>query len=342
MNILKKALLLSCLLSFSCFLLQPLIVEAQDYPRVYTIKKGDTLWGISQRFIKDPQYWPNLWSHNPFVSNPHFIYPGQKVAIVDGKLLFLPIETDQTSPLQQTTAAGASQLPIPQEEITIKTNAAAEGFISMEELVTAGTLVDTTDARLLMAENDRIFIAMESANNLQPGDIQTLVDVGRKIKHPVTGEPLGHHIIYLGKARIREINPPVMTADIISSEKEIMRGARLLPSLPRQKTVSLKKALKPLAGYVVASEDEKIALSQHDIIHVDLGTEDGLAIGNLLYITRPHERSESALKSHDMPLPDALLGAAVVVNVQPRTATALILKSSEPVYAGDRVLTPAE
>ena len=344
MIILKKALLLSCLLSFSCLLLlQPLSAGAQENPRIYTIKKGDTLWGISQRFIKDPQYWPNLWSHNPFVRNPHFIYPGQKVAIVNGKLLFLPADGQPASSAEQ--AAGTEPpllLPEPQQEITIKTNAAAEGFISTEELNAAGTLVDATDARLLMAENDRVFIAMESAENLQPGDLQTLVQVGRKIKHPVTGETLGRHIIFLGKARIREITPPVITADIVSSEKEIMRGARLLPESPRKRTISLKKALAPLTGYVIASEDEKIALSQHDIMHVDLGTEHGLLEGNMLYITRPRERSESSLKNHNMPLPDALLGAAVVVNVQRRTATALILKSTEAIYAGDRVVTPAD
>jgi LysM repeat protein len=343
MIILKKALLLSCLLSLNCLLLQPLSAGAQEHPRIYTIKKGDTLWGISQRFIKDPQYWPNLWSHNPFVRNPHFIYPGQKVAIVDGKLLFLPADGQLPSSVDQTAGTELPLLlPEPQQEITIKTNAAAEGFISTEELNAAGTLVDATDARLLMAENDRVFIAMESGDHLQPGDLQTLVQVGRKIKHPVTGETLGHHIIFLGKARIREITPPVITADIVSSEKEIMRGARLLPDPPRKRTISLKKALVPLTGYVVASEDEKIALSQHDIIHVDLGSENGLLEGNMLYITRPRERSESALKNHNMPLPDALLGAAVVVNVQRRTASALILKSTGAIYAGDRVVTPAD
>ncbi len=53
------------------------VVAAEQEPTVYVIQKGDTLWGLSNRFLKDPHYWPDLWSRNPAVTNPHFIYPGQ-------------------------------------------------------------------------------------------------------------------------------------------------------------------------------------------------------------------------------------------------------------------------
>ena len=45
----------------------------QNEPTIYVIKKGDTLWGLSERFIKDPNYWPNMWSKNNQITNPHFI-----------------------------------------------------------------------------------------------------------------------------------------------------------------------------------------------------------------------------------------------------------------------------
>ncbi len=340
MTITKKALLLACLLLLPC------AAAAQEKPRIYTIKKGDTLWGISQRFIKDPYYWPSLWSHNPYVKNPHFIYPGQKVAIYDGKLVFLPAEGEIPADVEPGVETSPDALPLPlpepQEEITVKVTGSAADFISSEDLAAAGTLVDTTDARLLMVENDRIFVKIENSPDMQPGDIYTLVDVGKTIKHPVTGKALGYHTSILGEARISEVTPPVATADIVSSEKEIMRGARLIPSPPQQMEVVLKKAAHPMAGYVIAGQNEKLALSQYDMIFIDLGANDGLAEGNMLYITRPRTASESALKHHDLPLPDALLGAAVVLNVKSRTASALVLKSTEPIHTGDRVVTPAD
>ncbi len=335
MSIFQKALLLCCLL------LLPLSAAAQPEPHIYTIKKGDTLWGISQRFIKDPYYWPNLWSHNPFVTNPHLIYPGQKVAIYDGRIVFLP-EAIETTETEKTETAEEQLLPEPQPELTVKALGSTEGFVSLGQLEGAGTLIDATDNRLLMSEGDQVFIEIDAPEGLQPGDLYTLIHLGDKIKHPVTGKPLGHQTSVVGQVRIVESTPPVASAVIVRSDKEILRGVRLIPSQLPQQVVTLKKAEGPLSGYIIGGEDEKLALSQLDTIYVDLGYEDGLREGNMLYITRPRKKSEAALKDHDLPLPDALLGAAVVLSTHADTAAALVLKSTQAIYAGDQVITPTE
>ena len=81
-----RLLLLLALLTMPSFVL----ADGQDEPAIYVIKQGDTLWGLSERFIKDPLYWPNMWSKNSQVTNPHFIYPGQKVRIFPDRLVFVP------------------------------------------------------------------------------------------------------------------------------------------------------------------------------------------------------------------------------------------------------------
>ncbi len=244
MSIIKKALLLGCLL------LLPLPALAQVQPRIYTIKKGDTLWGISQRFIKDPYYWPNLWSHNPFVTNPHLIYPGQKVAIYDGRIVFLPEAVEPVASEQPDTAEKPA-LPEPQPELTVKALGSSEGFISLGQLEAAGTLIDTTDNRLLITEGNQIFVELQSPEGLQPGDLYTLVEVGKKIKHPVTGKSLGYLTSVVGQARIIQSTPPLASALVVRSDKEITRGARLIPSQLPQQEVILQKAEQPLSGFII-------------------------------------------------------------------------------------------
>ncbi|HEX4384191.1 MAG TPA: LysM peptidoglycan-binding domain-containing protein, partial [Myxococcales bacterium] len=54
-------------------------------PEEYTIQKGDTLWDLSQKFLANPWYWPKIWSLNPGIENPHWIYPGGKLKIIPGE-----------------------------------------------------------------------------------------------------------------------------------------------------------------------------------------------------------------------------------------------------------------
>src|SRR5512136_1301773 len=78
----SRSLCLAVIMVVLCSLpLFPLAQEKKDGEEVYTIKKGDTLWDISAKFLKDPFLWPKLWQRNPYITNPHWIYPGNPIRL---------------------------------------------------------------------------------------------------------------------------------------------------------------------------------------------------------------------------------------------------------------------
>ena len=59
-------------------------------PDYYEIQVGDTLWGILEDFGQDPYDWPDLWSLNAQITNPHWIYPRNRIVFTRSSLLDLP------------------------------------------------------------------------------------------------------------------------------------------------------------------------------------------------------------------------------------------------------------
>ena len=347
---LRKILLLVCIL-----LVLPLSVPASENPQIYTIKKGDTLWGISDRFLKDPYYWPNLWSHNPDVPNPHFIYPGQKLAIYDDRIEIIKAEpetdagestdtgemTGQVEATDETMAATDEQPIIePQDEITIRIPGGGIGMIVKDESGAYGKIVDATDSRLLISTGDKVFLEMKDLDATLPGTRYYVYSLGDKVVHPITGESLGYHVVEHGALDITEVHEEVATAVIVNEVREIMRGYYLHPYQYQEKEISLKRQDTQLSGYLVGSLSGQTTLGQFDIIYTNLGTTDGLEKGNLVYISRPRKASESSIA--ELKLPDVLIGEAVIVDVRDTTAAAVILKSINTVFIGDRITTISE
>ncbi|MBM4362897.1 MAG: LysM peptidoglycan-binding domain-containing protein, partial [Deltaproteobacteria bacterium] len=50
-------------------------------PAVHSVRQGDTLWDLCGGYFQNPWMWPKVWSYNPQIQNPHWIYPGDQVRL---------------------------------------------------------------------------------------------------------------------------------------------------------------------------------------------------------------------------------------------------------------------
>jgi len=84
--------------------------------KTYTIKQGDTLWGLAQQFFKNAYTWPQLWESNTWITDAHWIYPGD-VLLIDSETAqqianaTTPSDANTTTPpalMPDTAAASAA------------------------------------------------------------------------------------------------------------------------------------------------------------------------------------------------------------------------------------------
>jgi LysM repeat protein len=314
------------------FLAVPLSALAQpEEPTIYIIKKGDTLWGLSDRFLNDPFYWPDLWARNQTITNPHLIYPGQRLKVYPDR-----IEIEEAPGVK---AALPQKNPPPREVTPEKTFMVkgGEGFLLEKKLRPAGFIVATDHDRLLVGEGDTVYTDIGKTNGTRGGNTFSIYRKLDAVKHPVTNDVIGWRVASLGALQLVELTAKNSKARILKSYQEIGTGAYLMPYRGRRHEVPLKAADRNLHGYIVETKDGVITTGAGEIVYLDLGKSQGLKVGNLLYIVRDVHPDRIYAGKKLGALPKNVLGALVVVETGERTSTALVVKSVDAIYRGDQV-----
>jgi LysM repeat protein len=305
-------------------------------PTVYTIVRGDTLWGLSQRFLNDPHYWPNLWAaSNQTIGNPHFIYPGQRVRVYSDR-----IEVEEAKPAAPKEQP-AKPAPAPAEEETPQSAGfsvtGSEGFLMENGVRPAAMIVATHQDRVLVGQDDIVYTDLGRTTGANVGDRFTVYKKMGAVSHPVTNVILGDRVMPLGELQLSEIDDKVSKAIVTKSFQEISAGTFLLPYRDRRATVPLKAADRDLVGYIVETQTGNQLLAVRDVAYLDLGSAQGVQPGNLLYIVRDVELDQRYATSRIKKFPVEVIGALVVVQTGVNTSTAVIVKSVDTIYRGDRV-----
>jgi hypothetical protein len=319
-----------------------------DAPDQHSVVRGDTLWEISGKFLRNPWCWPQVWGLNRAqIRDPHWIYPGQIVYLdrAAGRLR-LGTTLVQGSPNGRLTPQIRAQ-NLPKEAIPAIPAGAIEPFLS-QPLIVEETQLQTAP-RIVAGREERVYFAKDDKAYVR-GDLQgaTLFQAFRPatpLRDPATNEIIGYEAIYLGTLKLDRAATAENEAHrfiVTNSKEEMGIGDRLVPMPPA-----------PLLNYVphppAAPVDARVVsiyggvrmAGQNQIVSINRGKKDGLDIGTVLTLYRYNgiiaDRTDN---KKQVKLPDYEYGNMFIFRVSENISYGLIMQVTDVVKVGDVAKAP--
>lgn len=327
---------------------------AANAPAQYTVRRGDTLWAISGKYLKRPYRWPELWGMNrEQIRNPHLIYPGQVLYLhhANGRAWLSSSQASadgspvRLSPHARVAGQDGDAIPsIP--------SAAIEPFLTQPIVVDEEMLA--TPARIMELPEGRVYLGKgESAyaRGLPAGEAgaagtewQGYRPV-RPLKDPVTGRVLGYEADFLGTLRVvRPATGPqaVSKLEVLSSKEEMGVGTQLMPVPPRVPVRYSPHAPEGDVHGVVAKVTGGVRFGGTDqVVVLNIGSTNGVEAGHVLALSRAGlVTTDRTAGNEAVQLPEERYGLAFVFRVFPHVAYALVTDASNAVEVGDAVSNP--
>lgn len=314
-----------------------------DAPLEYVVQKGDTLWGIANKFMLDPWQWPEVWYVNDQVRNPHQIYPGDRLRLlyVDGRPV---VSSDRVS------GAGIERLSPQVREVPLDAGVpmipidAIRNFLRGPRLVTSGELgaspyvLAFDDDHLVGGAGGSVYV-----QNLEPKQAYTYAVVrrGQVYRDPDDGDLLGYEALPVGDAEVLEYGKP-STVVLSRTTREALVGDRLLSAEPEAFSENFypRAPAAPIGGRIVAVTDGVSEIGQYQIVTLNRGTNHGLEPGHVLDILQANRTAKDPYTGRRVKLPETYAGQLIVFKVTPRVSFGLVMSITEPVHQFDKVEKP--
>lgn len=326
-----------------------------DAPLKYVVQKGDTLWAISQKFLKDAWQWPELWYVNEQVANPHLIYPGDVLYLFwnDGRP---QLAKEGQGPATVATQAGpmdklsprVRELPLGEAIAAIPRSLLA-GFLrgpriidDLDTLEDAPYVLDFEDPHLMnAAASDELAYVLE----LEDPAIRQyqIVRKGKRYIDPDDGDTIGWEAIPVAHADVRVFADPG-TVVLTRSDIETRPGDRLLPIDPNELDAAFypHAPAKAVNGTIIDVFNGDSQIGQYQIIAINRGRAQGIEPGHVLSVLQSGRKSKDphSLFGRKVLLPDVNAGTVMVFKSTERVSLALVMTALRQIHVGDKVEKP--
>ncbi|RKF22196.1 LysM domain-containing protein [Alginatibacterium sediminis] len=343
----KKILgvVLAISMAWSNFIFADTLQLRDDFPEVYIVKKGDTLWDISSLYLRSPWLWPRLWQANSQIENPHLIYPGDRLSLiyVDGEPRLVSKRVVKMGPSGRIKPKESAIPTLPLSAIKAFIN--KDHITDPEMYLNSPYVLGDNEAQTRLVGNRTAY----AHGDLELGRFYGIYRGGEIYIDPETKEVLGQSMSFLGVAVVeKNLDQDINQLSITQYEREIRLGDRLLP-VPKEELLPAYFSPQPghLDGHglLLANANDISVASVNDVIIINKGERDGLEPGHVFAINQPGREvldtskrisylengsAYDKLFSGDTvkkSLPDEKVGELMIFKVYEKTAYAFVIES---------------
>jgi LysM domain len=304
--------------------------EGPEGVEVHTVRAGDTLWDVTQRYLKDAYLWPQVWEINSKITNPHWIYPGDKIIIKKMVVVDTAAETTPSEPedRQETpvSTSAAPKVEVP-SDLEVQTPAAdpkppvpaasytdiyCAGFFSANEIKPGMIIVggEESEHKNLFSERDIIYINQGASAGIKPGDeflvvrrAEDFARYGARFASARSHSKYGFYYKDLGRVRILLAQENSATAEIVFACEEINARDLLIPNEQRasagQRPETVFDKFAPpnnkTTGQIFMTKEYRVLVGKGQVVYIDVGRKDNVQVGDYLRITRHFNSSNVSI-----------------------------------------------
>jgi hypothetical protein len=264
-------------------------------PVIHVVRKGDTLWDLCDTYYQNPWGWPKVWSYNPQVVNPHWIYPGDQLRLRDPNGGSGVVAAQQTGARGGPAGRRGSGQAVAPSSVFLR----EQGFLGDPKRDVWGELVGAVEDQMLLSDGNHVYLMMRPGVTLSPGQTLTVFNSVRTPEDvPNARTPPGEIVAVKGTVKIDQFNTKTRVArgKLVESLDVIERGYKVGPVGRQFDVVAARAATKNVEAHVLTSFYPHELLGQNQLIFLDRGSDDGLAIGTRMFVLRKGDTWRNSIK----------------------------------------------
>jgi hypothetical protein len=318
----------------------------------YTVKRGDTLYGIAGYYYSDPALWPFLWNQNPSIlikdkggaPSRQPLTPGTKINLYAHRTASNMVTETYTPPtgIPDDVAFLVDKIPrkgIPYSKQYFKYK------LSLRPTIMWGYIVSSPEVeKAHFLERDLVYIRFRPSKKqvILVGDRFGVYRDKGPLSHPLNpNKSIGYLSEIVGEVEITSTSHDLATAIIIESFTELSVGEKICLFAPRDREIVPTKTHRMLVGTILQSASREtwyrdVHNLENDIVFINRGECDGMREGMLLNIYRPSQPiPDPYFPARYVSIPDRYVGEGMVLKAFDKNSTVLITRMREEITAGD-------